>query len=51
MKLKIIFGSRSEKSGISRRAQIILYFINSERLKINSFGSEHSKITTAQAAN
>ena len=48
MKAKILFNSGSERSYISRRAQNILNFtpLNSEKLKINTFGSANPKVTT-----
>ena len=48
MKVKIIFDLGSERIYISRRAKNILNLtlLNSEKLKINIFGSAGSKVTT-----
>ena len=43
VRAKILFDSGSERSYISRRAQNILNFT---KLKINTFGSANSKVTT-----
>ena len=53
VKVNILFGSGSERSYISRRAQNILHLtpLNFEKLKINSFGSANSKVTTVQRVN
>ena len=53
MKVKILFDSGPERSYISRRARNILNLtpLNSEKLKINTFGSANSKVTTMQRVN
>ena len=53
VKVKILFDSGSERSYISRRVQSILNLtpLNSEKLKINTFGSANSKVTTVRRVN
>ena len=53
VKVNILFASGSERRYISRRAQNILNLtpLNSEKLKINTFGSANSKVTTVQPVN
>ena len=49
VKVKILFDSGSERRYISRRAQNVLNLtpLNSKKLKINTFGSANSKVTSA----
>ena len=53
MKVQILLDSGSERGYISRRAKNILSLthLNSEKLKINTFGSATSKVTTVQRVN
>ena len=53
MKVKFLFNYGSERSYISKKAQNIwkLTLLNSEKLKINTYDSENSKVTTGQQVN
>ena len=53
VKVQILLDSGSERCYISRRAKNILSLthLNSEKLKINTFGSATSKVTTVQRVN